>query len=821
MKWLAAVPAPSVPPKWIEWVTGATLPDDVGAASVVFERPLPTWAWFLVVVGACAIGWWSYRRLSGSQSAASRATRGALALLRAAAIVLVALLIAGPSLRLERIRIERDRLVVLVDRSQSLEIEDGPAGRSRDAELRGILADAGTTLDLIARDKDIDFAGFAGGVFSLASDAGAGAGTDAGAGAGEEREPSDAAATRPKSVVPRFGEAKGDRTDLDGALRQSLSRAAGRPVSGILLLSDGRSATPVSTETFRTLERDAIPVFAVPLGSGARVGDAAIISVAAPSRAFVRDRVPVEVRLDRGGVEGALTVRLVDAETGAELDVETVEDEVDAGGRDEASGDGAPSEPAAADETVVMLDMSATDAGRRSMRVEIAPARPDLVRENNTRTVAVELVDRPIRVLYVEGSSRWEYRYLKNLLIREQDIESSVMLLSADRDFAQEGNMPIARLPRTAEEFGRYDLFVIGDVPGGFFSPEQLSIIRSEVSERGAGLLWIGGDRATPSSWEGTPLADLLPFRPPLALEPRVGASTIRPTPAAERLGVLRLADNPSGWPDTLLDRALSWPKLRFVQSVPRARVKPTAEVIAQAESADPLGEDPSAAVLRMRFGAGEIIYVATDEIWRWRYGQGERYPERFWVPLVRLLARESLAADGGGATLTVTPSRVTPGESVLVTLRLGDESAADAAAQSLPLEIRGADGNPIARLDLVRDGADATASFPADRLGSFQAVATDPSFGSADAPFEVVRADDELRRGDADHEALALLAARTKGRMLGAETMEELPRLLPARAREIDESLLESLWDTPLAFGMLLLLLALEWTGRRLLRLV
>jgi len=821
MKWLAAVPAPSVPPKWIEWVTGATLPDDVGAASVVFERPLPTWAWFLVVVGACAIGWWSYRRLSGSQSAASRATRGALALLRAAAIVLVALLIAGPSLRLERIRIERDRLVVLVDRSQSLEIEDGPAGRSRDAELRGILADAGTTLDLIARDKDIDFAGFAGGVFSLASDAGAGAGTDAGAGAGEEREPSNAAATRPKSVVPRFGEAKGDRTDLDGALRQSLSRAAGRPVSGILLLSDGRSATPVSTETFRTLERDAIPVFAVPLGSGARVGDAAIISVAAPSRAFVRDRVPVEVRLDRGGVEGALTVRLVDAETGAELDVETVEDEVDAGGRGEASGDGAPSEPAAADETVVMLDMSATDAGRRSMRVEIAPARPDLVRENNTRTVAVELVDRPIRVLYVEGSSRWEYRYLKNLLIREQDIESSVMLLSADRDFAQEGNMPIARLPRTAEEFGRYDLFVIGDVPGGFFSPEQLSIIRSEVSERGAGLLWIGGDRATPSSWEGTPLADLLPFRPPLALEPRVGASTIRPTPAAERLGVLRLADNPSGWPDTLLDRALSWPKLRFVQSVPRARVKPTAEVIAQAESADPLGEDPSAAVLRMRFGAGEIIYVATDEIWRWRYGQGERYPERFWVPLVRLLARESLAADGGGATLTVTPSRVTPGESVLVTLRLGDESAADAAAQSLPLEIRGADGNPIARLDLVRDGADATASFPADRLGSFQAVATDPSFGSADAPFEVVRADDELRRGDADHEALALLAARTKGRMLGAETMEELPRLLPARAREIDESLLESLWDTPLAFGMLLLLLALEWTGRRLLRLV
>ncbi len=811
MNWLAAVSSGGIPPKLIEWITGAAVPDDVGAASVVFERPLPTWAWFLVAVGACAIGWWSYRRLSGSQSAASRATRGALALVRAAAIVLVALLIAGPSLRLERIRIERDRLVVLVDRSQSLAIEDGPSGRSRDAEMRAILADAENTLGLIARDKDIDFAGFAGGVFSL--------GMVAGAREAAEPEPDAATAAR-GTMLPELGEASGDRTDLDGALRQSLARAAGRPVSGVLLLSDGRSATPVSTDTFRSLERDAIPVFTVPLGSGVRVGDAAIVSVAAPSRAFVRDRVPVEVRIDRGGVEGVLTVRLVDAETGAELDAETVEDDASSVGGDDAL-DSVARGRGSAGETVVILDMSATDAGRRSMRVEISPARPDLVRENNARTVAVELVDRPIRVLYVEGSSRWEYRYLKNLLIREQDIESSVMLLSADRDFAQEGNMPIARLPRTAEEFGRYDLFVIGDVPGGFFSPEQLSIIRSEVSERGAGLLWIGGDRATPSSWEGTPLADLLPFRPPLSLEPRVGASTVRPTPAAERLGVLRLADNASGWPETLLDTRLSWPKLRFVQSVPRARVKPTAEVIAQAESADALGEDPSAAVLRMRFGAGEIVYVATDEIWRWRYGQGERYPERFWVPLVRLLARESLAADGGGARLTVTPSRVTPGESVLVTLRLGDESSAEAAAQSLPLEIRGADGNPIARLDLVRDGADATASFPADRLGSFQAVATDPSFGSADAPFEVVRADDELRRGDADHETLALLATRTKGKVLGGDTIEELPRLLPARAREIDESLLESLWDTPLAFGMLLFLLALEWTGRRLLRLV
>ena len=139
----------------------------------------------------------------------------------------------------------------------------------------------------------------------------------------------------------------------------------------------------------------------------------------------------------------------------------------------------------------MVLDAAGTAAGRRAWRVELVADRADLVRGNDARECTVEFVDRALRVLYVEGSSRWEYRFFKNLLLREKDVESSIMLLSADRDFAQEGNMPIARLPRTKEEFAQYDLFIFGDVPSGFFSPDQLAVIRAEVAERGAGLLWI------------------------------------------------------------------------------------------------------------------------------------------------------------------------------------------------------------------------------------------------------------------------------------------------------------------------------------------
>ena len=788
----------------VDWLVPGDVPSDTSAVSLVFERPLPAWAWLMVALGAVVIAVWSYRRLQGAAKPLSRALRTALVVLRSASILLLALLVSGPSVRFERTRVEPDRLVVLVDRSRSLTIADAPGGGTREDQLartlrgaEGVLAEiagagaasapaAAGAGDGLGVGKELDVVGFSGGAFSLPAQG--------------------------VRIADALGAAEGERTDLDAALRQAIARSAGKPLSGVLLLSDGRSTVPVSPETLRLLERDSVRVYPVALGSSERVGDAAIVATAQPARAFVRDRVPVEVRIDRGALvdasAGGLAVRLVDTETGAEL----ARKDVPAG---EAGASGS------AGEQVVVLDASSDVAGARKWRVELVGARADLVRENDVRDLSVEFIDRPLRVLYVEGTSRWEYRYFKNLLTREKDVESSIMLLSADRDFAQEGNMPIARLPRTKEEFAKYDLFVFGDVPSGFFSPDQLAIIRSEVSERGAGLLWIAGERSTPSSWEATPLADLFPFRPPLALEPRVGASVIRPTSVAERLGVLRLSDDGDGWPDVLTSTEVQWPRLRYVQGVPRSRLKPTAEVLAEAEGVGAAASEPSAAVTRMRFGAGEVVFVATDEIWRWRYGQGERYPERFWIPLVRLLARESLVKGDERATLAVEPARVAPGESVVVTLRFADEESAEQSAASLPVEIVAADGTPVGRVELVREGGSATATLPVEKVGAFRAVAADPAFGRASAAFEVVRRDDELRRGDTDHEALAEIARRTGGQMLDASSLADLARILPRRARETDESVLRALWDTPAALALLLTLLGLEWIGRRLLRLV
>ena len=767
--------------RWLLGLDGATngLPAGTTGVSLVFEHPMAGWAWFLALLCIVAFVAWTYFGLQGS-----KIVRVVLGSFRFVLLVLILIAATGPSLRFAREEVERDHVILLIDRSRSIDIADGTAGETRDVVLTRALEDAKPMFELISQSKEIDWLGFGGTTFPLGDGK-----TDTGA-----------------FAQPILSPASADETRLDLALTQAITRSGGRPLSAVVILSDGRSAAPVSRETLTALRDRGIKIFVMPLGSKDPIGDASILSAVAPPTTFVRDRVPVRVEIDRGAYKGTLRAVLVDAKSGVALDTQEVRDGV----------------------TEIMLDAVSDVPADVQWRVELRGDPPDLVAENNERTLRLSFVDQPIRVLFLDGSARWEFRYFKNLLLREDSIEASTMLLSADHDFAQEGNIALARLPQTKEEFAAYDLFVLGDVPSGFFAPEQLEMIRAQVAERGSGLLWIGGERDTPTSWEGTALADLLPFRAPFNLT-STRDLRVEPTLAARALGLLQLAPDEDGegrdgdgWPNAFGPPASPWSVLRWAQIIPATQLKPTTEILAVGIPA--FGATPSTLstpiVLRMRFGAGETIYVATDEIWRWRYGQGERLHERFWIPIVRMLAREALMSGSSNVLLRVDPRRATLGDRVSVRLELRDQALTDALAGSIPIEIRDAQGEVVAVIDALRDGSHAHAHWYADAVGEYTAVAADPALDKATAAFEVIRRNDELRDSTPDHQALVTLAEATNGAVLTPTTLRDLAPLLPLRAVTTDAPVFERLWDTPLFLILLLLLPTLEWTGRRILRL-
>ncbi len=792
------------------------IPKDADQIRLVWQLAWPGWLWTVLLLVAAAFAIWSYARLDGK-----RLGRGTLAILRFTGIAWLLILICGPLLEMPRERIEPDWVLALVDRSASMnlaDIQDGSRNITRDEQLQNILQSSRDTWTKIDEKHHVLWLGFDAGTFSL--------------------EPND---SNDDSVFAlNLDKAAGKQTWLGRALDQALARAAARPISGVVLFTDGRTSDPPSRTLLRRLQQEAIGIYALPLGSPDPVRDLAIGQVQSPRRAFIHDKVPITISIEQFGAapdsprsnnpEGMdkATVRLIDVGTGEELDRLDL-----------------PSDSKTQQVTLTAVPQL---TGEATWRVVVETSRPDLIPTNNGKPFRIELIDRPLRVLYIDGYPRWEYRYLKNLLVREESIESSIMLLSADREFAQEGDRPITRLPNSPEEFAEYDVIIVGDVAANSFSPDQLDMMRRQVGQRGGGLLWIGGEHATPRSYRGTDLSDLLPLHGSLELE-RIGQPvTLIATPLAAAFGVLQLTSEnetsetggievssrdsgggdfgvgtSGGWPVELTDSSYGWSRLFYAQRITPDLLKPAAEVLG--ETVADFNGTPLPLVISMRYGTGLTMYVATDEIWRWRYGRGEYYPDQFWVQMIRALGRQHLAGADDRAVLETSPPRVAINHPVHIRLRLLDPTLMDSDRGALSVTIEDEENRPTDELFLPGEGdtgeSYSSTWFP-DRVGNFTLRIDDPDLAAmtGETVVEVFAPDDELRRPETDHELLLSLAASTGGRVLKLDEIDQLPGLLPKRSVTTENPLTERIWDTPLAFAVLLLILTMEWVGRKMLRL-
>ncbi|MBL1218889.1 MAG: VWA domain-containing protein [Planctomycetes bacterium] len=763
---------------------------------------LPPWLWPIAILLLAALAVWSYRGLLGPTR-----MRYALASIRIAILVLILFILAGPTIVFPRERTEPDTVAFLLDRSRSMTVLDvntnTQARTSRDAQMRTTLGDLTTTaLSEIQDTHRVAWIGFD----------------------SQSTELFPAAMTaETQSQIPQLGEPGGNGTNLGVAIDNTLTALSGRPISALVVLSDGRQTSPLSPTLVHRLQSEHTRIIAVPHGSREPIVDYSVATIEAPQKAFIHDRVPVRVRIDRQGIAAdgrSMTVQLIDEASGRILDQQRIES--------------APGQDTNQQHQLVLTGKPA-EPGMARWRIEIkseSGSSNDLLADNDAETIEIDMIDRPLRVLFIEGYPRWEYRYFKNMLIRERSIDSSVILLSADRDFAQEGNTPVTRMPMTAEELDPYDIIVIGDVPADVLTPDQAEAVRTHVAEHGAGLLWMAGPRSTPGTYQSSALATLLPLRTIEQPSPLIRPTTVARSELARRLGMLDLLrQGRSAWP-TLADSSLGWTELKWIQQLEPAMLKPAVEVLAQVgESIDDTTSGAPAVITHMRYGSGASIYIATDEFWRWRYGHGELLPEQVWIQLIRMLGRNRVELANQAALLRVDPRAVEPGTPCTAELRLLDSLL----VQSAPQEVRVAvelDGRPDRRSEItLLPDATLAGRYAAGRVldtpGTWRFTVIEPSLAhlGLEQDVQVRQRDAEFGvagGGSADWDALESLAQQTGGVLLTPDQISELakPGVLPNRSVRIPMDVRRSLWDSPLCFILVFVLLVGEWVGRRLIRL-
>ncbi|MCA9278849.1 MAG: hypothetical protein H6815_11710 [Phycisphaeraceae bacterium] len=769
-----------------------------------WDHPVPLWVWPIALMICCGVSWWSYRGLSGRTL-----YRGMLSCVRAVLLFALLVLLAGPRMESPNERVETDQLIMLVDRSISMTIEDGPGvSFTRDEQLQQAATHTQQQLkEMQSNDTSrvVRWLGFGSGAFEI-----------------------DAETSSESVALPSPTQL---RTRIGASVSQALDIAAGQPLAGLVLFSDGKSADELSSELLQRLEADHVPVFVVPLGSAEAKFDLAIDDVTAPSLAYINDDVPVRVRLLQLGkntrefVPGD-TVRIIDDADGSVL----AETELTS---DMFTGDA----ERIADVNLVIQD---SEVGRRSLRVEVRTASGDLSDANNSMDLPMEFVDEPIRVLFLDGGPRWDQRYVRELLNREQSIRSASLQLSTGKRYIREGDIEVTSLPSSPEEWAEFDVVIIGDVRPELFTEPQLINLRDAVASRGTGLLWMAGPSTTPHAWAQTPLADCLPIRivdHGSSRAPRFPTDVVlRRTETAARLGLLDMADpvhpgtiDDPGWPARLSAPETGWSRLRWATLIQFEDVKPAAEVLAMAEPVGGTSADERPLVLIMRFGAGQVVYVGTDEIWRWRFGRGETLPERFWLPIIRSQARERLSSVGRGVTFRVAPSRSYVDQIVRLELGITDQRLLDLKHEKIAIEIQRQQSDEVEQVDLVPEdmGNSANARFAQTwvprKPGRYTITVKEPSLSSYNlqVDIDVRNIDDELADPETNHQLLIDLAERTGGKVLDGNDMSALSQL-PNRSRRIALAPdTEPLWDKWWVLTAFLGLLVIEWVGRKLISLV
>jgi hypothetical protein len=450
-----------------------------------------------------------------------------------------------------------------------------------------------------------------------------------------------------KVVISEFpGKGVVDGTDLAGPLGGVLDGTG--DVMGVLVVSDGdwnSGAAPVSVVSrYRTR---GVPIFALPVGSSTRLPDLELLSIDTPTFGIVKKgvRIPftIESSLPRDVVM-QVVVKTSDGER------QTKEVRVRAMSR--------------TSEAVVWTPK---EEGDYTIEVEVPQHSEETIVTNNQGAAPISIRQEKLKVLVIDSLPRWEYRYLRNALSRDPGVDVSCLLFHPELDKVGGGNKDyIKEFPASLEELSKYDVVFLGDVgiERGQLTEEQCQMLRGLVEFQASGLVFIPGSQGNAHSFVSTALEPLMPVVLDASNPDGVGtrnAMRMELTEAGRRSLLTKLADTA----EENVDVWLNLPGFQWHSAVSRA--KPGVEVLAVHESA--MSEQGRMPLLATKtFGAGKVLFMGTDGVWRWRKGVEDKYHYRFWSQVVRWMAYQRNMAKGESMRFYFSPD--TPSIGQTLTLR-------------------------------------------------------------------------------------------------------------------------------------------------------
>lgn len=802
-------------------VDTARIPDGA-RAEVVFLHAPSSWH-ALLALAAVGAGIWLvlhlYRKEGGS---CSRGWRHGLAGLRIASVAVLLLAILGPVLAVSLESTVEPYVLLLLDDSQSMSIRDPYAdadAAARTARVLGIDPDA-LRADPPRRADVVDTL--------LQRDNGAFLRALSGRGRVRVLSYSDRVRFRQLVGVPPTlpGETmeeappvpplvpEGAYTNTARGIREALAGAAGVPVAGVILVTDGVTTAGGSPlEAAMQARGQGAPVFAIGIGDPSPVRNVRVMEVAAPARLFRGDPLLIRTTLSAEGFAG---------ET---IPVELLRRDAMTGGEAVLLGREMVTIPQDRRPVQTEFRLVLEEPGEAGFLVRVPPQENETLLDDNERGVEVDVLREQARVLLIAGGPSWEYRHLRNMLIRDTTIDVSCWLQTLDPVMRQEGNTVITALPAEPAALFEYDAILLLDPEPTDFDEAWIDMLGAFLREHAGGMLFVAGGANT-FSFLNLPrtqgIRDLLPVRfdDDEAEVLRGIGQTVR-----------------TGWPIRIRAAGVDHPVLRLgipaqeaqavwerrpvvFGSYPAREVKPGAQLLV--DHPDPaffIEGRGRPLLVAGQYGPGRTLYLGFPGTWRFR-SIAEGVVERFWVQSIRFLMEGRLAGGQRQGRLMTDADVYGVGQPVRV-----HATVYDAAFQ--PLE------EASLTLTLTPEGAEpetVTLRPIPERPGSYEGHALARVPGAQRMEMPIPGAPEPIRHTYAvempqvefadprlDEAALRELTRVGGGAYLPVDEWEALAGMLPDRREVIRiPGRPVPLWDTNRLLLLLVLLLSLEWGIRK-----
>src|SRR6185369_14342078 len=263
------------------------------------------------------------------------------------------------------------------------------------------------------------------------------------------------------------------------------------------------------------------------------------------------------------------------------------------------------------------------------------------------------------------------------------------------------------------------------------------------------------------------------------------------------------------------------WKQLPPVYWVARvSRPKPAAEVLLV--DPDPARESrfgKMPVIAYQQYGLGQVMYVGTDNTWRWRKNIGDLYYTAMWGQIAQRMSLPRLMGGSKRTQLSTERQNYLTGERVSVFARLysvGYEPVQEPAVKgSYSLASGGAGKSEVTLRPIPEQPGLYRGEFVAPAPGPYQFfVEQDPA---TLLDFNVTEPKFELGETAMNESLLKEMAATTGGAFFREENLHQLPDTIHAKAERVSSPLEVELWSSPLYFLLMLGVVTAEWVLRKL----